>query len=236
MGLSMACFSLLAQEPDAPPLPSEIEVRLGLATSFWLHKDWNAKLEMQLRTDGNGTRYSEVFAEGQLEYELSKHGRLAGEYRFGVERYDGLQQRVALNTSTRFWKSGDWELDGRTQLQCGWSWEDPAEADWRNRLRMSWKLNKRWDFEAAAELWSACWPAWSSADRTRLGLEAAWDRGSHDIAFGYAFDLSLGMREPEVQHILALRYRFGSIRIPLFEGRGTPSPGALPQPNKTEAP
>lgn len=212
--------ALLAQDGTSA-VPTEAHAWLGASASFWLHKDWNADFQVQLRTDGDALRFRQCFAEGQLEYELSKHGRLAGEYRFGFQRRDGFRQRVALAVGTRFWKSGDWTLSGRSKTQCGWSWENPAAAQWRNKLQLSHKLNKRWDLQAEAELWSSVWPFWAVADQTRWSLEASWDRKDHDIALGYAFGRSLGMQEPSTEHIFSLRYRFGSIRLPWFSTKSS---------------
>lgn len=226
LALLLGAASLRAQE--SPRVPSELQVWTGVGLDLWLHKDWNAGLELQLRTDGNGRRFREVFAEGELGWEWNGETEVVGEFRLG-RRADGWRRRAALGLVRDLWDDGPWDLRGRTRFQHAFPTDDPAEGDWRNELRLAYQVNKRWDLYAEGETWTRAYPVPAVVDQFRLSLTAGWDRREHDVRVGYRYGRGTGNRRPSAEHVVALEYGFGPVKLRRRRPTGDVLEGGSPE-------
>jgi len=203
--LILALPACLGQE--AQNLDREGRLWIGAGWELRLHKDWNLKLEQQLRLDSEGRRFQSTYSEVQLEYELGDDGALFQEFRYSFRR-NSQNLRSATGISWKIYDAKPWAVRLRGKAQHDFIPDAPDEGYWRSKGQVRYRVNKRWSLDASLENWSAAYPIWLPSSRIRSGLGISFDRKKNEISLGYAYDRTLVgiLDDPGAAHILSLTY------------------------------
>jgi len=195
----------VAQESEA--LPQEGRVWIGAAWEIWLHKDWNLKVEQQLRLEAEGRRFQSTFSEVQVEYELGKNGALFQEFRYSF-RPNSQNLRSATGISWLVLDAKPWSVKLQGKAQHDFIPDGPDEGYWRSKGQVRYRVNKRWSVDAGLENWSAAYPLLLASSRIRTGVGVSFDRKKNDISLGYSYDRSLSdvLDNTGVAHLFTLQY------------------------------
>ena len=196
-----------AAAQESEPLPQEGRIWIGAAWEIWLHKDWNLRVEQQLRLGAEGRSFQSTFSEVQLEYELGKNGALFQEFRYSF-RNNSQNLRSATGISWLVLDAKPWSVKLRGKAQHDFVPDGPDEGYWRSKGQLRYRVNKRWSVDAGLENWSAAYPVVLASSRIRTGVGLSFDRKKNDISVGYTYDrtLSGALDNPGTLHILSLQY------------------------------
>ncbi|MBI1193505.1 MAG: hypothetical protein GC205_10065 [Bacteroidetes bacterium] len=205
LALMGALPGAVAQESQA--LDQDGRIWIGGAWELWLHKDWNLKVEQQLRLDAEGRRFQSTFSEVQVEYELGKNGALFQEFRYSFRR-NSQNLRSATGISWTVLDAKPWSVKVRGKAQHDFIPDDPDEGFWRSKGQIRYRINKRWSLDGSLENWTAAYPIVLASSRIRTGVGVSFDRKKNDISLGYAYDRSLSgaLENPGVSHIISIQY------------------------------
>jgi hypothetical protein len=208
LALLLVPVTLMGQRAERPPINNRIWLSTEL--EYALNKDWELGLRSQLRQEDNGLRLQQVLGEVQLAYNASKRIKTYTEFRYSARAERNPTQRLALGLSYDLVRERPWYLSLRGQYQHELDPANPDEGNWRTKIRLRYRINKRWSLYASTENWSQLYPypGWSA--RTRSGLGLGYGRKSHEISADYFFQQSgvAVFEDPGRSQIVSLKYAY----------------------------
>lgn len=160
---------------------------------FELPKDFVANFKNQVRLNENATRFDYTAIDLGLLHKTAKWLRLSATYRYNLKNHwrDGWLNRHQIrgDISVRH-KFNDFKVYNRSRFQTGVedAFGNTAEvgaSDWfyRNRTRVKYYINKRWDIYAYFEAYfrmGAKAPAEQYIYRTRVSVGANFELNSRE--------------------------------------------------------
>jgi hypothetical protein len=208
LALLLCPLWLLGQRAERPPINNRVWLSTELEYSW--NKDWELGLRSQWRQEDNGVRLQQVLGEVQLAYNAGKRTKAYTEFRYSARADRSHTQRLAAGLSYDLLRERPWYLSIRGQYQHELDPANPDEGNWRSKVRLRYRIDKRWSLYASTENWTRIYPypGWSA--RTRSGVGIGYGRRSHDLSADYFFQQSrvLAVEDPGRSQIVSLKYAY----------------------------
>lgn len=194
----VSCFILNAQEHQ-----DDAALWAGITIKKKLNKNLDIYFKHQSRIGNNFSTYSLGYVKGGVAYDINRHIKLVGEYRYSKKRrrdysFDNRNRfsgavifKYKFNSSAFLYRS-----QVQAQFKDMYTSENGMNAEWynRNKLTVKHEINKRINGYLSEELFLPFYQAKQKGlDRSRsiIGLEYALSKNSEmDLSFGYQHELN----------------------------------------------
>ena len=198
--ISLAANNLFAQHIDGGTW-----VNAGI--SFEPIKDITVDLNEEARYNASIGSLNQLNTNISIDYKLSKKIKTGVEYRYSI--------RDNKNTNRFGWGisykegMGDFDLNLRTKFQYSPVLDGPEGTSWRNKLGLSYAINKDFSPFVSCEMFYSIANEISQFDNYRI--EGGLDYGPNkhnDFTLSWIYDHEFNVNNPDIMHVLSFSYKY----------------------------